>query len=202
MTGHALRAGTITLLSGASTGCTSLNYATAGACNDLTFDNVAIANPASPWATDPGGAVWISFEQTGVGGIVLPNDTTLGSPNATFYLTFAGGAGVTGSVTVWADDTAGVYIDGTLLAAPSLDQSTLHDCSTGITCAGAGTTLAFSAPEAMNTLEFQVYQVGLAEYGLMYDATINYPGGVPEPGSYLLLATGLFALTLLRKRPF
>lgn len=197
----ALQAGTVTFLSGASSGCTSLNYDLTGQCNDMTYDNVTIT-PAGVYGTDLGGAEWISYENTGKGGITLANSTGVDDPTADFYLSFAGGMGVTVSITVWADDTAAVYLNGTEVSGtPDLTQS-LADCAaSGITCTGPGTTFTdLSAPDGTNTFEFEVYQTGGGLFGLMYDATADYPA--PEPGSYLLLGSGLIALAMLRKRAF
>ena len=125
LAGSALQANSITILSGASSGCTLSNYGTfVGQCNNQTYNDVAITYPwgAGIWGTDPGGAQWVSFEQTGVPGmgsdIDLPNATP-GSPNAEFYLSFDAAAGDPVSITVWVGThSAGLYFNGSLASAP------------------------------------------------------------------------------------
>ena len=79
--------------------------------------------PDSAWeANNPDGlnAVWISYADTGYGGTYF--QTSEGTaPVITVFDTFQSGAGVL-SLSVWADDTAGVLLDGNLLMAPAFTQ--------------------------------------------------------------------------------
>jgi hypothetical protein len=178
-----------------------------GETNNKTGVNFVIPMLEPDWTPDRGdGASWISFENTGwqvVGGvgsavITLPN-TTPGNPNAIFYQAFTDLSGtiLNGTITLWADDTAAVYLDGALLMAPSYTQGPAH-CSLGITCLGAGTTIPFTALPGTHILEFDVYQLGGWTYGLMYDGSVTAESAVPEPRSYELVGIGLIVLTLLR----
>jgi hypothetical protein len=75
--------------------------------NNITAANVAVtANPA--WALENGCAKWISFDNTGDGGSVLANADTAGPPTTVFFESFVLGSNRTGTITIWADDTARV----------------------------------------------------------------------------------------------
>lgn len=198
------RATTIELLSGVS----------AGESNNITGANFVIPTPEPAWAVDPGGAKWISFENTGwcpntdTACITVPNATSLADPNAIFTQTFTDDLGtvLTGSITVWADDNAAVYLDGTLISpAPTLLQGSQHCApSTVITCTGDGTTIDFSTTPGTHTLTFDVYQTGGLTFGLLYDGSVSDNGSpVPEPKTWIPLGLGLIALGSLRiKRLF
>jgi hypothetical protein len=187
----------------------------AGESNNITGTNVLIPMLEPGWTPDQGdGSSWVSFENTGwqiiagMGSAVttLPNAPGPTSPNARFLQTFTdnNGTTLTGNLLVWADDTAAVYLDGTLLTGPSFVQG-VKNCSLGITCTGAGTSVPFTVPSGTHTLEFDVYQTGGWTYGLMYDGTVtdNAVDSMPEPGAFVLLGTGLAALAVGRgKRGF
>jgi hypothetical protein len=169
-----------------------------------------IPMPEPDWAPDrEDGASWISFENTGwqvIGGvgstvITLPNATP-GVPNAIFYQTFTNPAGtsLSGTITVWADDTAGVYLDGMLLMAPDYSQEIgIHCAPSGITCTNQGTTIDFTTSPGTHTLSFDVYQTGGWTYGLMYDGSVTGESPVLEPCTYMLVGTGLAALAWFRR---
>jgi hypothetical protein len=186
---------------------------TVGEFNNITGTNMDIPMLEPAWTPNQGdGSSWISFENTGwqviagVGStvITLPNSSPPGPPNAKFYQPFTDNSGslLTGSIRVWADDTAAVYLDGVLLMAASNTQQP-GQCSDGITCTGPGTLINFTAAPGTHTLEFDVYQLGGSTYGVMYDGLVSDNAGVPEPGTYVLIASGLLALALAgRKRVF
>ena len=182
----ALSAGSINLLSGVS----------AGEWNNSGTNMLVAANPG--WAVDPS-AQWISFENTGWGGMVVPN-TDLSTPTAVFYqnISMADGTGITGSIHVWADDTATVKLDGVVLFAASPLLAAI--CTPGpIGCTQAdGESISFSAPGLNHTLEFDIYQRGLGTFGLMYDGVAQSTGSaVPEPAAVSIVGAGLAALGLL-----
>lgn len=185
----------------------------AGEFNNITGTNVELPMLEPLWAPNQSdGASWVSYENTGwqiiagVGSAVinLPNATGPGSPNAVFSQTFTdnNGTTLTGSITVWADDTAAVFLDGMLLMDANYVQGP-GECSSGITCEGPGTPISFTTTPGTHTLTFDVYQTGSWTYGLMYDGSVTDDAQVPEPGSYLLMGGGLLALSLAgRKRAF
>ena len=61
-----------------------------------------------------------------------------------------------GSITVWADDTASVYLDGVLLVAANFGQAA--NCSPGpITCTGPGYVVDFTTSPGTHILQFDVH---------------------------------------------
>jgi len=192
--------GTILLQSGVS----------AGEYNNFNMEGNYVLPMLMPqWAPDQDGASWVSYENTGWSGtgtvIALPNSTGESDPNAIFYQTFTDTASVLSlTITVWADDTAVLYLDGTQISAnANFAQTAGFYCApTGISCTGAGTTFTINdiAPGS-HTLQFDVYQTGGGTYGVMYSGAVT--DLAPEPGSYVLMGAGLLALALFRvKRAF
>lgn len=160
------------------------------------FGSNVLITPEPIWAVDPA-ARWVSFANTGLGGIVLPN-TDLATPTATFYqdFTVTGGNGVTGSIQVWADDTALVRLDGVVLftANPTLETR----CAAGpIGCRQAnGGAIFFSAPGLTHRLEFEVFQRGLHTFGLMYSGQVDAIF-IPEPATVAITGIGFAACGLV-----
>ena len=178
----------------------------------------------------PAGAEWISFENTGwefnsslpLGGeavITLPNrippagcptgpasDFTAAQmsecgPNAIFFETFTDTQlNLMLSLTVWADDTAAVFLDGNPILSPNFSQGTTNCAPTGfVTCIGSGSTYSSAISSGTHTLEFDVYQTGGNTYGLLYDGLVTGTSSTPEPATYGSLAAGLIALFALRR---
>lgn len=177
--------------------------------NGVSAGNYVIPDPAPAWTPAQGGAEWISFENTGycpslgTACITLPNSTSLADPTAIFTQTFTDDLGtlLTGSITVWADDDAAVYLDGVMISGPPTLSQSPTDCSPGITCTGAGTTIDFTTTPGTHTLTFDVYQTGGWMFGLMYDGTVsdNFVP-VPEPSAWLTQGTALAVLGLFASR--
>jgi PEP-CTERM motif len=154
------------------------------------------------WAGPLAGSSWVSFANTGdtsnPGFVVVPNGTAV-----TFSETFnLSGAITSASLNVLADDTSSVWINGTEIASANLGGSYPTCSSLPIGCL-TGTegifTTAQLAPylvDGPNTISFIVYQEAGSSYGLDYSGVIS----TPEPGSLILLGSGLCGLAAFGRR--
>jgi len=150
-----------------------------------------IVQPHPAWQT-PGVGQWISYADTGVGGIVAPSSTA--APLFTVVETFSTAYRSMLDLTVWADDTAQVWLNGVALNTPNFSQGT---CAIGPLGCEPSEGEAFSVEVAagQHTLAVDVYQVGAVTAGTMYEGGVN---AIPLPASALLLFGGLFGLWSMR----
>lgn len=145
-------------------------------------------------AWQPAGAgQWISYADTGIGGFVAPSTTA--APLFTVVETFSAAYRSLLDLTVFADDTAQVFLNGVALNAPNFTQGT---CAIGpLGCEPhEGEVFAVEIAAGQHTLAIDVYQVGAVTAGTMYEGSVNT---IPLPASALLLAGGLVGLAALRK---
>lgn len=183
------------LVTNNNTGTTS----TSGGSYGIDVYDVSPNNASNQpvWASPVGNSSWVSYAGAGPAGpTVVANGTywfntsfTDTNPTAT--------NDSTGFLYVMADDTTGVYLNGNLvqMAAPPMSSSNPYtDCSNvGVTCTMP--TLVYLPSSdfvyGTNTLSFDVMQVNLVSFGLDFDGQVST---VPEPGTLLLLGTGLLGM--------
>ncbi len=152
------------------------------------------------------GAFWTSFANTGAGGIVVPNALTVTHVNATETFTVSIPAGFSSlSLTVWADDTAGVSLNGGLTylspsglaVAPNPTQGGIC-AATALSCfPGGGALFTIPLGGVGHALEFDVFQRGGGPFGLLYAGNLT---PVPEPATMLLLGSALAGVGFFSKR--
>jgi PEP-CTERM motif len=195
------------------TGAASLDVSPAGSltapANPLT-GSAATQNLTfgDTWAQAIGSSSWVSYEASG------PDDPN--SPQNAFYYytsTFTASPGTyAGSISVLADDTAEILLNGVIVVNFANISNDGH-CAVGgngPTCGYYGQTAdsEYTVPLSLflgssNTLEIIEAQTGNGPAGVDFMGGLNSANvaATPEPGSLTLLGTGLglLALVLFRK---
>lgn len=159
---------------------------------------IAIASNRA-WAIALPGSSWVSFGSTGdtsaPGFFAVANGTVV-----SFFDVFnLPGTATGGSLTVLADDSATVLLNGAILMSEAASNgNTYGTCSDfGIGCV-LPTTINLPASlllSGLNTLEFQVAQRAGSSFGLNYVGSVIDPVEIPEPGSGLMLELGFLVLS-------
>ena len=157
-------------------------------------------SPGTVWHSAIGNSSWVSFNAASgpTSNYVAPNGNYIYS--TTFNLSTA--ANDLGTLSVLADDTVSIFLNGTLIlasAGPMGSGNSYAKCSdVGPNCI---TPLTFNFTgfiAGLNTLTFDVKQVNLANEGLDFSGSIIDP--VPEPLPLALLGTGLLGLVGVSRR--
>jgi hypothetical protein len=175
----------------------------AGETNSLG-DTIAISKHPG-WANPYDGTSWVSYGNTGDPGspgyFVPPNGTVVSFYDS-FFLPSA--TDVTGWLRVMADDSTGVYVNGTLLM-PEASQvgNTYGTCSDKpIGCLDSTAVVLNITPllqQGNNNLLFNVAQRHGSSLGLNYFGEVNQ---VPEPASMMLIGTGLLGIAARARKRF
>jgi len=187
----------------------------------LVGSQVAAVLPGTIWApagsvTLPGGTVvpstWISYDPDSSpaggpdgmeNGTTMPYDVNGFYSYQTNFTTNGGALPYSGSITVMADDTTAVYLNGVLLAGEGIIGGDA-ECADGTpNCRVGGSETIFLPASAINQdgfnfLTFVVDQSGSIDQGLDF---YGYVQATPEPNTLFLLGTGLLgsAGALFRK---
>ncbi len=184
---------------------TSTSYLFAGSTVNTGSSDTYDISAGSQWHDALGSSSWVSFSpSTGpTGGMTAPlgdyiYSTTFSTPSK------SSGGPYLGSLTVLADDTLSVYLNGVLIQASAgpmgaTDHYT-HCSDVGPNCLTPFTFDFVGILDGINTLTFDVKQVNWAYQGLDYQGTVV--STVPEPGSLTLMGTGIAAMAGLVRRRF
>lgn len=184
---HSQAGSTITAIAGASTNAAAVEVTPNGL---WVGQGVAFGNAAARWiSTNPNTGDNPAF--------VPPNDGS--TPYMVVEETFTLTAGQSGflSFETFADDTARLVLNGVELFAGNFSQNI---CADGVIGCQAGEGLKLSdIPLALglNTLTFEVFQVGGSSFGLQYagEAAIT-----PLPAALPLLAAAAGGLGVIARR--
>jgi PEP-CTERM motif len=177
--------------------------------------NVLITpNPAWEPNHSPGGK-WISFGPTD--GSVVPPNQTISSPYfltstanfiESFFLDPFSGPVTSAVLSVWADDTAAVYLNTNLVQAPAGSQD--GACAAGpIGCEPSEGLINLDISSylrpGLNVLTISAFQRDGGPFGVLYEGSVEMqlpgdPSEVPEPASMGLLAGGLSAILYFSRK--
>ena len=187
--------------------------------NNITGTNALIAvHPA--WAPNGPNYFWISYraDTGGTPGFVVPNVTNpivLPNPNppsAIFYENLNIAVNLLGgTITIWADDTARVYLDrpnGTSVLLKDANPNMSGACADGpISCKPNEFAVLslnnLGVGAGLYTIRIEAYQRGGGPFGVMYtgraqDGIPDDP--TPEPASMGTLAAGLGVIAWWARR--
>lgn len=173
-------------------------------CKDLTggvsYSCVAITPHAVWQPNDPlgEGAEWISFTSSGVeqGAVYLTSSLDALMRVTEEVMVGPGGAILT--LTVWADDTADVFVNSVNVFPANFTMDSACSGPDPIACEhDEGGTIQMVLAEGLNTIEIEAYQLGGGPFGVLYSGTLK---PVPEPAALGFLGLGLVGIGAARRR--
>lgn len=140
------------------------------------------------WHAPVDGSNWVSNNPNDYpnGGSFVPNGTY--TFTSTFFDATPGTS--SGTITVLADDTTSVYLNGTLIVLSSPPMPTGNCDNTVPDCLAPSTFNLSGFIAGTNVLTFAVSQNFGNAMGIDFSAIVNTTP-IPEPGSLMLLGTGL-----------
>jgi hypothetical protein len=188
---------------------TAVNYAGFSATSTTPSTgtgNTFTLSPASTWGAAVPNSTWVGeAASAGPGGSVAP---AVGYYTFTTTFTALSSGAYSGMLSLMADNTAEVLLNGTVLVPFGNLGSDSHCADGTLSCTMADNVklsgLNLIGGANANTLTFVVQQAtGGAQNpsGLDFDATLS-GGSVPEPSTFALMALGMAAIggaALLRK---
>jgi hypothetical protein len=182
----------------------TITFASTGAGQSNSMGATIAVTPDAAWLNAIPGSSWVSFAATGntkgAGFVEVPNGTTV-----SFYDSFTlAGQATSGTLTIMADDTATILLNGVALATATQPSGTTPSCWAFSSGCLSPTTISLPTnllQAGVNTLTFEVEQLGGASFGLDYlGSVVDPPVNASEPAAGLMLAVGLLGLAALSVR--